>query len=306
MPEALVVVNPASANRRTGRRWRRYERDLAPHLPRDRTVVLTERPNHATTLVRQALRGGADLVVGVGGDGTFNEIVNGFFEGGRPVRPRARLAIVPVGTGSDLRKTLHVPTDVALAGERIARGQVRSVDVGLATYHSRQGEVVRRHFVNIAEFGSGGAVVDKVNRTTKVLGGRLSFLWAILTTMPKYRNTRVRYRADGRKGEVVMNNLIVANGRFFGGGLMPAPHAEMDDGLFDIVIIGDIAFKEVRKNLGKLRRGEHLGLPKIEHFRAANVETECVEPALLDLDGEMVGSSPTRFELLPKAIQLLA
>ncbi len=193
-----------------------------------------------------------------------------------------------------------------MAGERISRRRTRELDVGLATYHNRQGAAVRRHFLNIADFGSGGAVVDRVNRTTKVFGGRMSFLWAILRTLPKYRNTRVRYRADGREGEVVMNNFVVANGRFFGGGLMPAPHAEMDDALFDVVIIGDIAFKQVRRNLGKLRRGEHLGLPEITHFRAASVETECVEPALLDLDGEMVGSSPTRFELLPKAIRLVA
>jgi YegS/Rv2252/BmrU family lipid kinase len=260
---------------------------------------------HAPSLVRDALGEGVSLIVAVGGDGTFNEVVNGFFEDGRAVNPEARLAIVPVGTGSDLRRTLSVPADVEAAARRIARGRSKTVDVGLATYRDREGEVRQRHFVNVADFGAGGAVVDKVNRTTKVFGGRISFLWAILTTLPKYRNTRVRYRGDGQQGDLVMNNFVVANGRYFGGGLMPAPHAEMDDGLLDVVIIGDITFKEARRNLGRLRRGEHLSLPQVTHFRAATVETECLDPALLDLDGEMVGSNPTRFAVLPRTLRIL-
>jgi YegS/Rv2252/BmrU family lipid kinase len=305
MAEVLLVANPASANGRVGRRWKSIERALAPHLPGDREIAFTKGPRDAEQIVRRALRGGTELVVAVGGDGMFNEVVNGFFDDGGPVRPEARLAIVPVGTGSDLRRTLDVPLDLAGAAKRISKGRDKPVDVGRVTFRAHDGSVGRRYFLNVAEFGSGAHVVEKANQTTKAFGGRLSFLWAILTTMPKHKNSRVRFRADGRSGDVVVNNFIVANARHFGGGLTPAPHAEMDDGLLDIVIIGDIDFAEVRKNLGALRRGTHLSHPAITHFRAPSLEVECVEPALLDTDGELCGSNPTRFEVVPKALRIV-
>lgn len=303
--KTLLVANPASANGKVGRRWKSIERALAPKLPGEWEVAFTKGPRDAEDIVRAALRRGVSLVVAVGGDGMFNEVVNGFFDDGVAVRPDAKLAIVPVGTGSDLRRTLDVPEDLAGAAARIAKGREKAVDVGRVTFRGHDGAVGTRYFLNVAEFGSGAKVVEKANRTTKAFGGRLSFLWAILSTMPKHKNTRVRFRCDASQGDVVVNNFIVANARHFGGGLTPAPKAQMDDGLLDVVIIGDIDFAEVRKNLGALRRGTHLSHPAISHFRTATLETECVDPALLDTDGELCGSNPTRFEVLPGAIRML-
>jgi len=305
MADTLVVANPASANGRVGRRWKSIERALASKLPGDREIAFTKGPRDAEGIVRSALKSGTSLVVAVGGDGMFNEVVNGFFDGDVAVRPDARLALVPVGTGSDLRRTLDVPEDLAGAARCIAKGRDKPFDVGRVTFRSPDGGVGQRYFLNVAEFGAGAKVVEKANRTTKAFGGRLSFLWAILTTMPKHKNTRVKYRSDGETGDLVVNNFIVANARHFGGGLTPAPQAEMDDGLLDVVIIGDIDFPEVRRNLGALRRGTHLSHPDITHFRAAAIDVECVDAALLDTDGELCGSNPTRFEVVPQAIRIV-
>ncbi len=307
MAGTLLVANPHAQNGRVGRRWTAIEKAVAPHLPPDRQTSFTKAPRDAEAIVRRALQTGTDLVVAVGGDGMFNEVVNGFFDEAGPVRPQARLALIPAGTGSDLSRTLDLPPDAARSAARISPGADRRLDVGRVTFRDPSGNVASRYFINIAEAGSGGAVVAKSNRTTKAFGGKLSFLWAILTTMPRHKNTRIRWKVDGPDpsvGEAVVNNFIVANGRHFGGGLTPAPDARMDDGLLDVVVVGDIDFPEVRRNLGRFRRGTHLSHPAISHFRAAALDTECVDDMLLDTDGELVGANPTRFEVVPAAIRL--
>ena len=303
---AAFIINPRAANGRCRRRWRRFAKTLSARAPWPYTAHFTARGRDAETLARRVLREGADLVVAVGGDGTLNEVANGFFEDSRPINPSAALALLPWGTGHDFARSLHLPPDSVSALSLLTEGEATPIDLGRATFRTDRGESETRWFVNIAEFGSGGAVVDRVNRTTKVLGGRISFLIAILQTLPKYRNRMVTFRSDaGQTGTMRVNNFVVANGRFFGGGLMPAPRAELDDGLFDVVIFGDFDFAVARRHLKDLRRGTHLSLPFVRSFRAAWVETSETEGALVDLDGELVGRDPIRFEIAPKVVRFL-
>ena len=304
--DTLFVVNPASGNGRTRHRWRAYEAYLRKHLKRPFDVRRTERPWHAAEITRTAVQSGTTTVISVGGDGTLNEVVNGYLDGtGRPWNPDSRLAVFSVGTGSDFIKTLGETRRVDDVARRLNEDRVRVIDAGLCEF-ADVGAPRARYFINVAEFGSGGAVVDCVNHTTKVLGGKMSFLLAILRTLPKYKNTRVAYEADGGpRREVVMNDFVVANGRFFGGGLMPAPHADLEDGFFDVVIIGDVDFKTVRKNLGPLREGKHLGLPEVTYFRAKDLTIHAGQE-MIDLEGEFVGRHPKRFQVLPKAVRVVA
>jgi len=304
--DTVFIVNPVSGNGRTGRRWKSHEAFLRRHLKAPFDVRTTGRPWQAAELARAAVQSGATTVVSVGGDGTLNEVVNGLLDGtGRPWNADARLGVFSLGTGSDFVKTLGSTREVEDIARRLEEGRTRLIDAGLCEY-SAAGAPRARYFINVAEFGSGGAVVDRVNRTTKVLGGKMTFLIAILRTLPKYRNTRVAWEVDGGpRTDAVVNNLIVANGRFFGGGLMPAPRADLEDGLLDIVIIGDIDFRTVRKNLPALHEGKHVGLPYITYLRGKEVRIEAHEE-MIDLDGEFVGRRPRRFEVLPKAIRILA
>ena len=303
--DTVFVVNPVSGNGRTGRRWRAYEAYFRRHLAGGLEVRMTHRPGQATELAKEAVVQGATTVVSVGGDGTMNEIVNGLLDGtGRPWNPDARLAVLSLGTGSDFIKTLGQTREPADLVARLREGRVRTVDAGVCEY-SESGAPRSRYFLNVAEVGSGGAVVDRVNRTTKILGGKTSFLIAILRTLPRYRNTRIAYEADGGpRQEAVINDLVVANGQYFGGGLRPAPRADLEDGLFDVVLIGDIDFRTTRKNLPLLREGKHLDLPYITWFRAKELRTHTGEE-LIDLDGECVGRHARRFEIRPKAIRLV-
>jgi len=303
--DTVFIVNPISGNGATGRHWKTYESFFRRHLGDDFTVRTTERPWHAAELAKQAVVDGATTVVSVGGDGTLNEVTNGLLDGtGRLWNPEARLAVLSLGTGSDFVKTLgetRKPEDLV---RRLKEGRTRAIDAGLCQY-SEAGAPRSRYFLNVAEVGSGGAVVDRVNRTTKILGGKTSFLIAILRTLPKYANTRIAYEADGGpRTEAMVNDLVVANGRFFGGGLQPAPRADLGDGLFDVVIIGDIDFKTTRKNLSLLREGKHLDLPYITWFRAKQLVVHAGEE-MIDLDGEYVGRHAQRFEILPGAVRLI-
>ena len=303
--DTVFIVNPVSGNGRTGRHWRSFEALFRRQLGRDFEVRFTARPWHAAELTKDAVVNGARTIVSVGGDGTLNEVTNGLLDGtGRLWNPDACLAVLSVGTGSDFVKTLGESGKTEGLIARLKEGRLRTIDAGLCEY-SQAGAPRSRYFLNIAEVGSGGAVVDRVNRTTKILGGKMSFLIAILRTLPKYRNTRIAYEADGGpRTEAVMNDLVVANGRFFGGGLQPAPHADLEDGLFDVVIIGDIDFKTTRKNLARLREGKHLDLPYVTSFRAKELQVHAADE-MIDLDGEYVGQRATRFRVLPKAIRLL-
>ena len=303
--DIVFIVNPISGNGRTGRHWRAYEAFFRRRLGDAFEVRMTRRPWDAANLTKEAVLQGTRTIVSVGGDGTLNEVTNGLLDGtGRLWNSEARLAVLSLGTGSDFVKTLgetRRPEDLV---QRIQRDRVRAVDAGLCEY-SVPGAPRSRYFLNVAEVGSGGAVVDRVNHTTKVLGGKMSFLLAILRTLPKYRNTRIAYAADGgAETETVVNDLVVANGQYFGGGLRPAPRADLTDGLLDVVIIGDVAFQTTRKNLSLLREGKHLDLPYVTWFRAKELTTRAGEE-LVDLDGECVGRRARRFQVLPKAIRLL-
>ena len=232
-------------------------------------------------------------MVALGGDGTVNEVVNGLFSGTEPLNQNVALGYLPVGTGNDLGRTLGIPKEFSGAVRALNEDRVRRVDVGRVLVAEDEGAPKVRHFLNIADFGSGGAIADRVNRTTKRFGPQLSFWWGIISTMISLENPVITFSVDGAgEQEAVINDFIIANGRYFGAGLMPAPHAQMDDGLFDIVSLGDIGFIESLWNLPRMKRGTHLNHPKATFCRGKRVVARANKNVLVEADGEVVGSLP--------------
>ncbi|MFQ5919260.1 MAG: diacylglycerol/lipid kinase family protein [Thermoplasmata archaeon] len=294
-----LVVNPHAAGGRVGRDWPSVEPDLR-ELASDLEVVFTEAPGAATPLVREAIRSGEREIGVVGGDGTVNEAVNGMIERDTLIDAEARLTIVPVGSGTDYAKTLGLPAGLEHAAEIFKSPRVRPVDVGRCESTSPEGDRQTRYFANILEAGSGGEVVDRVNRSSKPFGGRLAFLMAIFATLFTYRNRTIRVEVDDVLfAEGRMNGVIAANGRYFGSGLQPAPEARLDDGLLDVVIFGDVSPGEALSSMGKLRAGDHLEHPKVSHTRGRKVVATSAENVLAEMDGELVGTLPMKASLLP-------
>ncbi len=307
-----AVVNPVSSGGRTKALWPEIERRLAP-LVSDLSVTVTEYSGHATALTRDALRQGAEVVIAVGGDGTLNECVNGFFgDDGALAAPGAALGLVMSGTGGDFRRTLGF--DGSLDGylKAIVEGQDRTLDVGRVSFTDHTGAPATRHFLNIASFGISGAVDRAVNkaRLSKVLGGRFAFAWNSLATALTYKNQPVRIVIDDSFETVhAVYVTAVSNGRTFGGGMAIAPHADPADGLFDVVIVHDMSKVKTLTGMGAIYRGEHIHEKNVRVLRGRSV-TACPEGhdelVLLDIDGEAPGRLPATFDLLPGAITVRA
>jgi YegS/Rv2252/BmrU family lipid kinase len=215
---------------------------------------------------------------------------------------------VPAGTGGDFIKTLGVPRETAAAAAAL-KSPARAIDVGRLRYVEDNGKEATRHFINIASFGIGGLVDRYVNRSSKALGGKVSFALATLKAGAKYKNATVRLVLDGgtpREGRVY--NVAVANGRYFGGGMKVAPDAALDDGWFDVVTLGDFGFSDLLFRGLDIYSGKHLKNPKVTVTRARRVDAEAVDGAevLLDVDGEAPGRLPASFELLAGALKVRA
>ena len=254
------------------------------------------------------MEAGRRLVVAMGGDGTISEVVDGLMANAGDEPPHVELGILPFGTGGDFIRTLEIPRELKAAARRLAGGALRRVDVGRLTYTSNQGQQESRHFINIASFGVAGLVDRLVNKGSNALGGRLSFGLATVRATAKFRPQRAMLRLDGGpEREVLLHNVAVANGRFFGGGMKVAPEAELDDGLFDVVIMGAMSLKELLTRGHLIYSGAHLELPQVSLASASKVEARPVDPAehiLLDVDGETPGRLPATFEIIPSALTL--
>ena len=302
--KTAVVVNPASANGATAKRWP----EIAALMKREGlefVQYMTGGPGDATELTRAALQDGYELVVSVGGDGTANEVVNGFFTPEGPVRPEAAVGLISTGTGGDLSKTLCIPKDPAAAVKHLACSPLRSVDVGRVAYIDHNDNRRVRFFINIAGLGLDGDTVARVNRTSKAMGGFASFLWGTVVSLLLYRNQKMAITVDGRLiCDEPVTVVVVGNGRYFGGGMLIAPNAEMTDGLFDVIILHNLSKASLLANLPKVYRGSHLSHPKITSLRGCKIAVESTGPALLDLDGEQPGRAPVEIELLPLALQV--
>jgi diacylglycerol kinase (ATP) len=309
VPKTVIIVNPKSAGGTAGKRWPETADTIGRIFPFDE--AMTTAPGVATVLTRRALAEGAERVIALGGDGTINEVVNGFFdENGQPISTQAQFGIIPFGTGGDFRRTLNIPMDIAGAAKVIAAGQSKAVDVGKLTYTTHKRITASRMFINIASFGVSGVVDRMVNESSKRFG-RLSFFIASTKATMSYKNQRVSMVFDDDESNptiATVSTVAVANGQYFGGAMQVAPNAEVDDGQFDVVCMGDFGIRDLLMSGSRLYKGTHLTMDKVSSRRARIVAAETVEPGSIveiDLDGENVGTLPARFEMRAGVLQIL-
>jgi YegS/Rv2252/BmrU family lipid kinase len=303
---AVFIVNPRSSGGRTAKRWPALQAALK-RAGVECEARFTTAPGEATLLARAALREGAARVIAVGGDGTLNEVVNGCFdEAGTPVVPQPVVGLLPSGTGGDFRRSLRIPTDADQCAALLAGGSVRSVDAGRVDYEAA-GEPPR-YFINIADCGVGGEVVARVNRTRHVGGGTVTFLYHSLAALLTYRAQPVRVDVDGESLAGTAQNVVIANGRYFGGGMKVAPDAEVDDGLFDVVLIGGESRLRTLAGVRRIYDGSHVRQPMVtcRRGRVVTVTPLGDEPLLFDVEGEQVGRAPATLTCLPSALRFCA
>jgi diacylglycerol kinase (ATP) len=298
--ETVMIVNPASSAGRTARQWPEIAKRAKAH-GLDVEVRLTEQRGHATELAREAAGRNVPLVLAIGGDGTVSEVANGLVGAAA-----TELAIVQRGSGCDIMRTFGIPKDADRALEIAAKAPARTIDLGRAEYAGRDGAIESRHFINIASAGLTGVAADRVNRSGKPLGATVAFGWAAVATFAGYRNSRFRVQIDDELIDQVCNNAIVANCRYFAGGMKILPDADPADGLFDVLVWGDVSKLDLALNLHKLYRGKHTGHPKATIRRARRVTVTPDSALPIEVDGEQPGLTPATFEIVPSALRLRA
>ena len=303
--KTFAVVNLRSANGRTEKLWPEIKRALS-EATGNFEFAFTTGQYTAPGITKKAIKTGFDRIISVGGDGTLNEVVNGFFEHDLPLNPNAALGVISMGTGADFIKTMGIPKPYDDAVKIIKKANTKSLDAGKIKFIAHDGKETVRYFINIADAGIGGETVDRVNRTTKAFGGFLSFLWGTVMTLATYKNKNITITLDtGRPYTAEINMLTIANCQFFGGGMHIAPKAVPDDGMFDVVTIGKAGFIDFLRNSSRIYKGTHINDPMIGYTHAKHVELTSPDRVLLDVDGEQPGMLPATFDILPRSIKLI-
>jgi YegS/Rv2252/BmrU family lipid kinase len=228
-----------------------------------------------------------------------NEVVNGLV-GAAPVE----LAVIPRGTGWDFVRTFGIPRDLDRAIDIALNGELRTIDAGAVRYRTWAGNEAQAHFANVASAGISGAIAQRANESSKTLGGKIAYYWATLAVFTRWQTGELRVAVDDEIRGGRMIDAMVANGRFLGGGMMMLPAAEPDDGLFDVLLIGDVTKRDLAFTLPKSYRGKHLPHPRLEVLRGRVVSVDADEPLPIELDGEQPGTTPARFEVVPGALRL--
>jgi diacylglycerol kinase (ATP) len=301
-----AVVNPHSSGGRTAHEWPQLAQLLESRLGHI-AARFTGEPGGGIAITRGLLRDGYDLIIAIGGDGTINEVANGFFDQGRVIRPEAALGILPLGTGGDFRRTLEIPTIPSQAVEILANGVPALIDVGQATFRASNGGQASRYFVNLVSFGMGGQVAARSKNFMGRLGGKAAYFWATVATFLSYRGRQVSLALDGSSTRLpfFITNVAIGNGQFHGGGMRPCPAAVLNDGVLDVTIISYAGALKLLSNISMLYSGKVHSHPNVRHFEAARIVAESVSPTEIEVDGEPLGTLPLEITLLPRQLRVL-
>ncbi len=299
----LLICNPLAG----GGRARIVPRLLAALRGRgvEPDVAETTRPGDATRLARDAVeRDGRRFVVAVGGDGTVNEVVNGLIDAdtGRPRADDLLLGVVPGGTGCDLTRTFGLNRPPEQLAEHLTGTGTFPIDVGRIHLLDRDGQPTTRLFVNIAEAGYGALATDLANRLPRRLG-TARYAAGILGAVARFRLVSTTVAFDHDEVTHELSNVVIANGQFFGGGLQVAPRALPDDGRFNLQVWRGRPIDVLRAS-SSLRQGRHLARDDVHEWQSAEVRIQPARPLLIEADGEVLGTTPARFDLLPRVLTL--
>lgn len=306
----LVIVNPKSASGATRDNWAATASDLRAHFG-PFIVAFTKSQGDGVTIAKRAAKAGRQFIIACGGDGTINEVANGILLSGAD----AELGVLPSGTGGDFRRTLGLPQTNREAAAALREGVTRQMDAGKVTFADHDGETVSRFFLNISSVGLAADVIKRV-KSAKIfdwlpvesMRGKANFAISALQEVIDIDATLIRVRFDdGDEHTVQTIAFCIANSRYFGGGMMIAPDASINDGLLDVINIGDLSTAKILINAYSLYRGTHQKLAEVNSTLAKRIEVSAVDPfnpIFLETDGELPGQLPAVYEVVPKALRV--
>ncbi len=325
--DTVLVVNPNSSSGLTGKGWNELYSEIKQALGVSVKVALTKKAGDGTVLARKFLKQGFKNIVAIGGDGTLNEVANGFFEEPvginsntidtssgfpplKPINPDAVMGVVPAGTRNVLAKSLGLPEGITNCCTAFHLGKSKKLDVIHATVTSPEdhSSMTSRICLNAAEMGVAGEIIERSKKVREVVNSRIvSTITSIAATLPTYQSNEceISVNNDSKKFAVKMTMAVVANGQFLGGGFKAAPHANMSDGLLDLVVLKDSGSLKMIDELINMKDGDYKEEDNIIYRQVRQVTITSKErDVTVTVDGEPIGILPATFEVIPQALTL--
>jgi YegS/Rv2252/BmrU family lipid kinase len=300
-----VIINPSSAGGKTGRLRSQIIVAIEKHLGNSSTLFVTEKPLDAERSARAAVTNGCDLVLGVGGDGTIHEIINGMFAGGHLINGDCQLGIISSGSGQGLAQSMDLPRQIDEQVQVIADGASRAIDVGKITLDQTKNGQAERHFVNECQIGIGASVVKHVQLKQKRYGGLIGYGFGSLSVLLHHPNQQMTLVIDDNQ-EITQafTGISIGNGAKTAGGMQLTPEATLDDAILDVLVMREQSVLQRLQNFPKIYSGRHLRSTKFGYYKARRIDISSAEHVLVAADGEIVGTVPCTIELLPAALRV--
>ncbi|EMY59815.1 diacylglycerol/lipid kinase family protein [Leptospira terpstrae] len=306
MRKIKVILNPVSGGGLSAKVWKKVEPELQKRgIPYEFEATTKDRA--ARDIAKDAVKQGFHWIIGIGGDGTFSNVINGLFENGKLINKNVIFSPIPAGRGNDFIKTVKVPKNPIKALEQILNGQERIIDLIAVTYTKADKTKGNYLCLNLADFGMGGEVVYKVNRSklATILGGKGVFLLYSFLGLFTYTNKKITLTLS--KFEKITNQcrlVVCANGEYAGGGMWFAPKAKLDDGKMDFLAIQNVTVLETLRKFGKLYQGKLSDDSKVISKQITELTADSEEDVFIDVDGENMGQLPAHFKVLPKVLPI--
>lgn len=300
-----IIINPVSAAGKTGRKWDSYLAIIENRLGKTYSIHFTRSPLDTTNSARQAIKNGCELVIAVGGDGTINEIVNGFFECGKIINQDCALGIINSGTGQGFAQSTGLNSGIHHQVDVIFGGSFKKIDIGKIEFRNPDEEAADRYFINECQIGIGGNVVKNVTAKYKRFGGKIGFGLIAFSTALSNKSKQFTLKINGNPEiSASLHGLVVGNGSFMGGGMMLTPGAETDDGALDLLSIREQSVLRRIINFSKVRSGRHVESAGFGYQRCTSLLIISPDDALIAADGELIGTTPCSVGIIPQALRV--
>ena len=283
MTPILVIINPSARGERARALCRKIE-----HLSSRAYVRITNGPGEARALAEEAVRDGCERIVAAGGDGTINEVVNGI------AGSRTALGLLPLGTMNVFATELGLPIgNLRKCWEVVEHGLIKPVDLLRANDH---------HFVQLGGIGFDAQIVAATSFDFKKTLGPLSYIISA-TQIASKKPPKLTVRGGGgtREGSFV----LIGNGRYYGGPFVLFKNARIDDGMLDVLIFKNLGYLDIVRYLQAIVLGNHTALSDVEYFQTAQVRVTSADPVPVEVDGDVIGTLPVTFKVLPKGLRVM-
>ena len=288
--KTAVIINPVAGRGKSYARWNVLKKELSDHKLYVEEFV-TKSKGMATDLAEHIQKAGYTRLMVAGGDGTLHEVINGL-----NLPANMEIGILPTGTGNDFARAVGISYEKNLALKLITRGRTRLIDLG---------EVNQRKFINIAGVGFDAQVAHEVNAGFKFVSGTTAYLMALAKVMLTYQSLPIDIFINDVKQTEEILFFSVANAPYIGGGMKIVPQAAIDDGLFHICLAQKVSRLEILHTLPKIYHGKHIEHPKVHIITARELRLSSAFSLPLHADGELLGTLPAYFRVLPGILLLL-